>query len=87
VCTSIFKINSPIPVYLGQISYSLYLFGSLATVFCGRFLGHSLGYVDALWLGITTVTVSVISCAIIYLSIEAPAIRFGRYLIKQLAQK
>jgi peptidoglycan/LPS O-acetylase OafA/YrhL len=85
--TSTFRINSPIPAYLGQISYSLYLFGSLATVLCSRVLGHWFGYVDPLWLSLTTVAISVTGCSFIYRFIEAPSIQFGRYMTKQLAQK
>ena len=77
--TKYIHLNSPFLSYLGTLSYSIYLFGSISSVIVTRFIGYSLFGISHLQIIISCALASLIAY-VVYNLIEAPAIRLGHFL-------
>jgi peptidoglycan/LPS O-acetylase OafA/YrhL len=83
VFTTRFKIKSAFTIYLGQISYSIYLFGpwgqDLAVYLRGVFATGGLVHFTM----IAAMLFTILIAAVMYRFIEKPAIAFGRSIIRR----
>lgn len=76
-------LGTPIALYFGRISYSLYLVHyTILMLFVLAAPGHSFSWPVALAVFVATLAVSTVLAAIGWRVVEAPAIRAGRALIR-----
>jgi peptidoglycan/LPS O-acetylase OafA/YrhL len=83
-CTSRLKINFQPTAYLGRISYSLYLFGSLAMVIAMKILTGYNGSFKVTAIIALTLAISIPCCHAIYYSVEWPSISIGRWITTKI---
>jgi len=83
--TTKLRLNSPVLVYLGAISYSVYLFGPPCTSFVVWVLPHGLGgEIHAHLIAIVSIILTICVSSVVYKFVEKPSVRLGRRVIKRL---
>ncbi|MBC7952346.1 MAG: acyltransferase [Rhodospirillaceae bacterium] len=81
------RLTAPGLAYLGKISYSIYLFHTLANPLMQRMLaGEKIGAVQAMGVAALEFAASIAVAAAVYHVVEAPAIKWGRRLGTRLSQ-
>jgi peptidoglycan/LPS O-acetylase OafA/YrhL len=77
------KINARLIAYLGRISYSLYLVGSVGVVFSVWLLKKYAGAAPTYQVAILGTILGIGAASLIYRFLEEPAIAFGRSLVRR----
>lgn len=71
-------------VYLGTVSYSVYLFSPVAQAFVERAFGATLAPLPILAFTLVTALVTVAAASLVYHTVEAPMIACGRRIARRL---
>ncbi len=80
VFTDLVKIEAPAFTYLGRVSYSMYLFGTVSRVFSWMALGAVTAACPALVAIVAALVGAIAIASLVYYVVEKPAVELGRRL-------
>ena len=85
--TTRLRVTGAVPEYLGRISYSVYLFGTIAAWAAFRLMGDHAGEWPAHVTLLIAVLIAVAMAAVSYHVVEQPAIQWGRRLSRRWVER